>query len=132
MLIDASALSAYVLKEEGWEKARDYLLQGVFSTRLVLKETLNAILMAARREIISNKQAEKCVKALIKLWKSNIKIVEQEDMLEEAFKIAVKNNLTIYDAVYIALSRKLKTTLITRDRRQAESARNEGISVVEL
>jgi len=132
MLIDASALSAYVLKEEGLEKIRDYLLQGAFSTRLVLKETLNAILIAARRGIISNEQAEKCVKALMELLKSNIKIVEQEDVLEEAFQIAMRNNLTIYDAVYIALSRKLKTTLITRDRRQAESARNEGISVVEL
>jgi len=132
MLIDASALSAYVLKEEGWEKIRDYLLQGAFSTRLILKETLNAILRAVRRGIISNEQAEKCVEALMELSKSNIKIVEQEDVLEEAFKIAVRNNLTIYDAVYIALSRKLKTTLITCDRRQAESARNEGISVIEL
>lgn len=132
MLIDASALAAYILKEEGWEKIRDYLLQGVFSPELVLKETINAILIARRREIITNEQAEKCVKALMELSKSNVKIVDQKDVLEEAFNIATKDNLSIYDAVYIALARRLKTTLITFDKKQAESAKKEGINVVEL
>jgi len=48
-VIDASALAAYVLKEEGSEAAREHLKEGVTSVGLVAKETGNAILTALRR-----------------------------------------------------------------------------------
>jgi|YelNatPaOPRAMG01_1025707.scaffolds.fasta_scaffold118151_1 predicted nucleic acid-binding protein len=132
MLIDASALAAYILREEGWERVRDHLVQGVSSTGLVLKETLNAILMATRRRSINGQQARTCARALMALSKSNIKLVEQEDALDEAFSIAMRNNLTVYDAIYIALARKLRTALLTCDERQADSARREEVDVIEL
>jgi predicted nucleic acid-binding protein len=131
-LIDASALASYVLKEEGSGKIREYLAQGVMSVELVIKETANAILMATKRKMIGSQQFEIYLGALKALLKSNIKLVDQRDILEESFKIALKNDLTIYDAIYITSAKKQKIPLLTCDKRQAKVAKGEGIDVIEM
>jgi len=131
-LIDASALASYILKGEGSGKIREYLAQGVMSVELVIKETANAILVATRREMIGNQQAGIYLGALKALLKSNIKFVDQRDILEESFKIALKNDLTVYDAIYIASAKKQKIPLLTCDKRQAKAAKGEGIGVIEM
>jgi len=43
IVIDASALTKFVLKEEGWEEVTPYLKTGATSIDLVVKEVANAV-----------------------------------------------------------------------------------------
>ncbi|MEM3056101.1 MAG: type II toxin-antitoxin system VapC family toxin, partial [Candidatus Bathyarchaeia archaeon] len=57
----------------------------------------------------------------------NIKIESQEALLEEAFKIAFKGDVSIYDALYIELARRRKVELISRDDKQVKVAGDFGV-----
>jgi len=126
-VIDASALSAYLLREEGFEEIKKFIVEGVVSVGLVVKEVANAILLAYRRGRIKLEEAGRVFEALNSLLNVNVKIEGQEALLREAFDIALKHEATIYDALYIALARKRKVELISRDERQVKVAREVGV-----
>jgi len=42
-VIDSSALIKYFSREKGWEDVRRYMLEGVLTIDLAIKETLNAL-----------------------------------------------------------------------------------------
>ncbi len=66
IVIDASALAAYVLREEGFEEILSYLRRYcAISVELALKEVANAILIALRRGRIEVEYAEKALRALL-------------------------------------------------------------------
>ena len=132
MLIDASALASYILREKGSERVRECLVQGVMSPELVVKETANAIVKAERAGRIDDQQAHSCLRALKALSRTNIRFANQEDVMEESFDLALKSDLTVYDALYISLAKKLKVPLLTCDERQAKAAGGEGIEVTVL
>jgi len=68
IVIDASALAAYILREEGYDAILSYLRNSrVASVDLVLKEASNAILVALRRGRIGFEEAAKAFKALMLL-----------------------------------------------------------------
>jgi len=129
-VIDASALSAYLLREEGFEEIRKFIVEGVVSVGLVVKEVANAILLAYKRGRIKLEEAGRAFEALNSLLNVNVKIEGQEALLREAFDIALKHEVTIYDALYIALARKRKVELISRDERQVKVAREVGVGVL--
>jgi len=126
-VIDASALSAYLLREVGFEEIKKFIVEGVVSVGLVVKEVANAILLAYRRGRIKLEEAGRVFEALNSLLNVNVKIEGQEALLREAFDIALKYEATIYDALYIALARKRKVELISRDERQVKVAREVGV-----
>jgi predicted nucleic acid-binding protein len=55
-------------------------------------------------------------------------IVNQDEYLIEAFKIANRNKITIYDPLFIALAKLKNLELVTSDKNQYEIAKNEGIN----
>jgi predicted nucleic acid-binding protein len=122
MIIDASALAAYILREEGYDAIKNYIEDGVTSVELIAKEVSNAILIARKRRIIDTKQAEKAFEALKMLLKRNIKTSDQEAVLNTAFKIALKHEVMVYDALYIALTKEKEAELLTRDIKQIRVA----------
>ena len=125
IVIDASALVAYLLREEGFEEIAGYIRSHrVVSVDMVAKEAANAIVTALRRGRIGEEHAEKAFEALNLLVNSAIELHHELDLLNEAFSIAKSTGVTIYDALYIALAKRLGATLITRDRRQHEAAKN--------
>jgi len=71
------------------------------------------------------------IKILYDLLKSEaIIIVNQDDYLIEAFKIANRNKITIYDSLFIALAKSKNLDLVTSDKRQYEIAKNEGVNAL--
>ncbi len=61
-----------------------------------------------------------------------MKLEDQGSLLLEAFEVAVNKGITIYDALFIMLARRLNCTLATADKKQAEAAGGLGIQAVLL
>jgi len=64
IVIDASILAAYILKEPGWEKLEQFIVHA-FSVELIIKEVANSIWKAYYRELISRGDAKKKFDALV-------------------------------------------------------------------
>jgi predicted nucleic acid-binding protein len=130
VIIDPSALVAYLLEESGFEKTRDLLAEGVDGPALLLTESSNAVLEASKSKRIDRSDADKAIGVLLGLRGSNIRVHDEADLLESAFAIAADHGLTMYDAVYLALAVKVGGGLASKDRKQIETAKALGIEIV--
>lgn len=133
VIIDASVLSAYVLKESDSEKVRKLLLEGAFATELIVSETINAVLTALRRGRKGEEEATEAIGILLNFVDSNIKLLPlDEDLISETFRIGRESKLTSYDSSYIAVAKKLRGSLASIDPKQLEVAKKYGVKVIEI
>ena len=130
VIIDSSALVAYLLEESGFEKTRALLSEGVDGPALLVMEASNAVLEASKNKRIGREDANKAIEVMLSLIESNIKIHDEADLVQSAFSMAADHGLTTYDSVYLALAKKLDGSLASRDRKQVEAARTLGIETV--
>jgi len=79
-------------------------------------EVCNAILLASRRKRFSCLKASSLIKRFLSL-----PIVYREIDLMESYLLADKLDLTVYDASYVWLARKLKVELLTGDKKMREA-----------
>ncbi len=128
-VLDASVLSKFILKEEGWREASNYVASAV-SVDHVVKEVSNAIWKAYRRKLIDFKDAEKKFSALISLLHVNLRLVDERELIPQAFELAMRTNLTIYDSLYVVLAKREGFPLVTSDELQGSVANNEGVGVI--
>ena len=126
-VVDSSAICKYILREEGWIEVRKCFEEGSITFGLALKEVLNALWKRIIRKEVKFEYAIKVVEKLMEY--SFFKIEKQDEYMLSAFKIASKRKITIYDALFIALAKKLNLPLITSDKKQAEIAKLENIKV---
>jgi len=124
-VIDSSSLVKFFSKEEGWDKVREEIRGGVVSLDLSIKEVANALWKKVLNEEIEVRDAEEIMKDLTK--SGTIKIKNQNDYMVGAFKIAVKNKITIYDSLFIELAKHVRTELVTSDTEQAKTAIKEEV-----
>jgi predicted nucleic acid-binding protein len=131
IVIDSSSLVKYLLREEGWQQIEQYLVQGVVTLDYSRKEVLNAIWKHyVVRRVIDRKQTEELRRAFEPLIDAKIIIIEEEERyIEKAFDIALTNQLTIYDALYVSQALRWGK-LLTSDKLQGEVARKIGIEVI--
>ena len=126
--IDSSSLVKFFSKEEGWEKVAQIIKEGVITLDLSIKEVANALW---KKIVIGEMNDDLAIKILYDLLKSEaIIIVNQDDYLVEAFKIANRNKITIYDSLFIALAKSKNLELVTSDKKQYEIAKNEGVNAL--
>lgn len=123
IVIDASSLAKYILREENWERVRESLLDEPYSLTLALAEVSNAVWKHhVLYKIISKEEAEIMIEALKKL-KEDVVIFEPfEDYLKDAMEIAVSEKIPVYDALYLAQAKKYGS-LLTSDEKQWEIAK---------
>jgi predicted nucleic acid-binding protein len=131
-IVDASALVAYLLEEEGFEKMSEILSEGAESVPLLIKESCNAVLEAEKQGRISREDGEKVLQVILSLEDLNIKTVAQSGLIPAAFAIAQENGLTIYDSIYIALAKATGGSLASRDGRQLEIASKLGVRITKI
>lgn len=128
--VDASALSAFLLKEPGWKRLATYLADAV-SVDHIVKEVANAIWKACVvRKIISETDAVRLYGLLDSMINVNIVIEPEEDYIEEALRMALEHRITVYDAIYLALAKEKNVPLLTLDEKQAQTARKLGIETI--
>ncbi len=131
IVVDASAVSAFLLKEPGWKKLSTYLTNSVSIDHLV-KEVSNAIWKAYIRKNISWDEALKLFKILESMIGINIVLEPENKYIEKAFKIALDHNITVYDALYLALAIKKNLPLLTFNEKQLKTAQELGIKIIRI
>jgi len=117
IVVDASALAAFILKEPGWRSLVEYV-------RYCLS------LDHAVKEVISVEDALRLFNMLSSLLNVNIILEPEQLYLSKAFRIALDYGLTVYDALYIALAKEKKLPLLTLDERQREAALAFGVETI--
>jgi len=134
IVIDASSLAKYLLREPLWEKVERHMLEeDVYSVDHMLKEVLNAVWKnCVLLKLFDENTALEKLEVLIMLTKDVIHIEPESQYLEKAFQIALKHSITVYDALYVAQALKLGAALLTSDKGQGEVARKEGVERVFL
>jgi predicted nucleic acid-binding protein len=130
IVIDASAIAKYVLREAYWEQVRDYLAAEPCSQDLALAEVANAIW---KHQVIygriSSREATLLYEALQKLGADVLVLESFVGYLRGAMEIAMKEKLTIYDALYIVQAQKYGH-FVTSDDLQRKIAVKLGLDVV--
>lgn len=132
IVVDASALAKYLLREEGWEEVSRYVrtMRPLYSLDHVLKEVTNAVWKdTSTRKVITSKFAMPLYGLVERLVDSQVIILENElKHLKRALEIALEHDVTVYDALYIAQAENYGE-ILTSDEKQGEIARKLGIKV---
>ena len=121
IVVDASVLVKVLLKEPGWEEVS--IDQNTATLDYALVEGMNAIWKAVKRGR-ATKEAGRNLVTVLKLLGEGMLIFEAETFFERGLEIALKEDVTIYDALYIALAEALSAELHTADEKQYHAARN--------
>lgn len=116
IVVDASIVVKWFLREKHYENAlklRDDYVRGVFTIAvpsLMKYEVLNALKYSKVYSL------EELTSIGIALNKYGFKVYDlQGELKTEVITLAIKNQITIYDASYVALARVLTTVLYTAD-----------------
>ncbi|ALM75849.1 type II toxin-antitoxin system VapC family toxin [Thermococcus barophilus] len=120
IVIDASLLVKVILKEEGWENVPIDTSTATLDYAFV--EGMNAIWVAVRRKRIDESEARSRV-LVLKLLGESMTLFSAGNFFERGLEIALKENITIYDALYIALAEALNVELYTADNKQYMAAK---------
>ncbi len=121
IVIDASVLVKVLLKEPGWEET--VIDQNTATLDYALVEGMNAIWKAVKRGR-ATKEVGRNLITVLKLLGDGMLIFEARNFFERGLEIALKEDVTIYDALYIALAEALSAELHTADEKQYYAARN--------
>ena len=130
IVVDASALSAFILREEGWEELARYLVRSL-SVDHVVKEVANTIWKAACvRKVLTVDEALKAFKILLMMVGKNLVLRSELKYLSMAMNISLKHSITIYDSLYIAQAIMENTPLLTLDEKQRRVAKALGVNTL--
>ena len=131
-VLDASAIIKWFVSEDETKeckKLRDMHLKGrlkLYTCRFTLIELSNALRFAAGITAEDIINAVKAVEAL------NLALIDEHEVLDEAIKIAFKYEITVHDAIYVALSRKLNSRLVTYDEELLRKFPDEAVRASKL
>ena len=130
IVIDTSALSKYLLKEEGWRSVREYLALGCYSVDLITKEVVNVIWKHfILLKSVDENTADTIYSLLKKLIANQVIEIESGELyLDSAYQISKKYKIPIYDSLYIAQAKE-KGELLTGDKVQASVAEKNGVKI---
>jgi predicted nucleic acid-binding protein len=129
-VIDASALVAFCLNEDGLDRQRlkAHFQEGVISVDLIRVESANAILISKRRGVTKDNVAKLALSSVLELSRNNITLIPQDDeMISKAFEMSESTTLAIYDSLYLSLAKRMSASLLSKDEGQVNAARSLGI-----
>ncbi|MEM2008783.1 MAG: type II toxin-antitoxin system VapC family toxin [Ignisphaera sp.] len=127
-VIDSSSLAKFFSREEGWDKVKELMIEGVVILDLGIKEVVNTLWKKVLKNEMSYGIAQTIIKDLTE--EKAIPIINQEKFIAQAFALAVNEKITVYDALFIVAAKELKIELITSDRKQMDVALRNGVKVV--
>lgn len=134
--MDSNILVKLVTEATGSKEARisvrDFLRKGYspYTVDIALAESLNAIWKHVKlHKDLSSEEAKPAIQDLTSIY-DKLKILTTRELTEEATDIALAQNMTVYDSLYIAATKKLKGILYTSDQRLHELSNKVTDSVL--
>lgn len=134
-VIDTSALVKYVLTEEYSDLVRHIVsLHEASEIQLTAPDFLYVECASVlwKNALRTGDPIEDVIAALNNLRGINIRLVPQEDLLDDALRLAVDINITVYDALYCALAQRENAGIITEDRRLRNALDRTSIQYLTL
>ncbi|MEM0005223.1 MAG: type II toxin-antitoxin system VapC family toxin [Desulfurococcaceae archaeon] len=131
IVIDSSILAKFILRESGWEKVKDIISKRPYTLELAVKEVVNA--MWKRVTLIKDISVEKAFVLLSDLLelKKKLLVVEPQDWyLSQALEISIKEEIPVYDSLFIAQAIAKQATLASSDRRQCQVAEKLNVKTL--
>lgn len=128
-VVDASVAVKWLIPEEHSECAMklldDWFEEGLElnAPKLLRLEVTNALTKYVERRVIDAEKAQEGFEIFREIMLSYVE--EDWPLIEDALKASMSTGLSIYDAVYFALAKRLEATLITADRRLVEQVKSE-------
>jgi predicted nucleic acid-binding protein len=112
-----------VTKEKGWNRITE-LLKDSETLDLALVEVSNVIW---KKVVLTNEitlqDANKAIMIIKEYLPQLLTVNKSVKLLERAIDISIREKLTIYDSLYIALAESKRSKLLTSDKKQYEVAR---------
>jgi predicted nucleic acid-binding protein len=124
IVLDASAVLELLLNTEGGEQVRDRIIdpnESLHSPHLLAVEVAQVL---RRYESTRSIGADVAVSALEDLAALDIARYAHEPLLSRVWEL--RDNVTAYDAIYLALAEVLEAPLLTFDRRLAAAPGHEA------
>jgi predicted nucleic acid-binding protein len=129
VVVDASVVAKWVFPGEPWESEARVLQEKIafreveaYAPPLLLYEVASVILKSIFRGVLKIDDGIQALEALKNLG-LNIQAVDWNG-LAEILRIAIASKLTVYDSIYLQLSKKINAPLITADIQLKQRGRN--------
>jgi len=123
LVLDSSILVKLVTNEPNSKQARTTITAlikkgyALYTVDIALAESLNAIWKHTKiQKDLKPEETKPITQDLIKIY-DKLNIITTRELTEEATNIALAQNITIYDALYIAGTQKLNAILYTADQK---------------
>ena len=111
-------------------RVRDQLAAGKargVSPQLWTLEFGNGILVAERRKLLSQVQADECIEKMTHLLRSSVELDAMHAQLDDLLRLSRKFQLTVYDACYLELALRRQVPLATLDKSLQAAANRAGV-----
>jgi predicted nucleic acid-binding protein len=126
LILDSSIIAKLILDEPDSKQARVEIKASIkkgtvlCTADLALTECLNIIWkhLTLLQDI---EDTDSIVEDLLRVY-DHLTIISTRTIAKETINIAIKTNISVYDASYIALTQKLDGTLYTADKKLAAAA----------
>jgi predicted nucleic acid-binding protein len=93
-------------------------------------EFANGVLMAERRKLMTDVEGDECLAEMERMRASSIEVDYGFGTVRDVVSLARKFQLTIYDACYLELAKRLTVPLATLDKSLHSSALKAGITAM--
>ena len=115
-VVDASVVAAAFFREEYAEAARRLLLSDadLHAPDLIFAELASVVWKRRRRGELAEEEA---IRLLADMLTLPLLVASCRELADGALLAAMGTGRTVYDCLYLALSVKLKTVMVTADRR---------------
>ena len=124
LVVDASVLIKFYVPEVLFDRAERLLAKvekgdiELSAPDLIYPEVGNMLWKKQRLKEITHSEAEEITDAILSL---PLKIEASRPILPLAIDIAIACGITVYDAIYVSLAKVYETTMITADRKLADT-----------
>jgi predicted nucleic acid-binding protein len=129
IVVDASTVAAWFFDDErdaiATQSAQRVLGEVAIVPAIFPTEVANALLFASRKGRIPKGQLGV---ALEKIRQLPLRVESQGLDLSDEMTFAIRYNLTVYDAMYLALAHRHNIELVTRDRELRAAAVDAGVT----
>lgn len=126
-VVDVSVALKWILNEPGAKEARAVLKTGAVSAPdFLLVEAANVLWRDVRRGVMDREHADQAFEIIAN---AGVAMTPAVEMLPAARSVAAGVDVTVYDALYVALAQQAGAALATADQRLADKVERSGLRI---